>query len=389
MKYFPLLNLFHIAFFSLLNLYSADLESLPTRKLFDDESLNLNLADNKNKKLASTSSLFDSEFTELRKKHLQQSSPKPEQLKPTTPQPKASSTNDKAPNPQNPNTTAVNSDKAKATTTINKPIPKPTKPSQAKPRLAPSSTRSPAYDPKDLRNPNYLRQEAPVIIKEDIREGRIYVTAGIGGVLGSTNPSNIARVDNDAFQKASAAAYKGNSLTARFGRVDSDIAVVGMVGVGYDSSISNRSLGYSIGLEYLYQDKTLKQQYSTHDAFGNRVSGGELELGETHYIMAKILGKYRIDSWLPYIGIGGGMAIYNIRDHLSTDLHAPIFGNSTHTTPVIMFATGLEYDFNQDWSITGEYKYLYCPTATLNKELKSEFKSFDSHNLMIGAKYGF
>jgi opacity protein-like surface antigen len=244
-------------------------------------------------------------------------------------------------------------------------------------------------DPKALTAPDHPQETQRVFIKEDLREGRFYVTAGIGGVLGTTSTKNIARVDNDAFQKASAAAYQGNSLTARFGRVDSDIALAAIIGAGYDSSIKNRSLGYSIGLEYLYQDKVLNQHYTTHDAFGNTISQGTLQVGQTHYILAKFLGKYRLDSWMPYLGIGGGMAIYNIQDKVSGGLHLPIFGDQTHAAPVIMPVVGLEYDLNQDWSITGEYKFLYSPTATFNKGVKGKFKPIETHNLIIGAKYGF
>jgi opacity protein-like surface antigen len=378
---------------SLLN--AADSTPLLSRHVSTDDWLDDVPKENKSKKPKNYIPLFDSEFTEIREKHSKKASSdaKPSQA------PKVNSIPLDHPAQQSlqatdrslsiPSKPKANLSTQKASSTNKKQSKTASK--NTKKAVSTAYNRDPKamYDPKDFRDPKYIHEPDPIVIKEDIREGRIYVTAGIGGVLGTTGTGNIARVDNDAFQKASAAAYQGNSLTARFGRVDSDIAIVGMIGAGYDSSIRNRAVGYSVGLEYLYQGKALKQRYTTHDAFGNQVSQGELEVGETHYIMAKFLGKYRIDSWMPYIGIGGGMAIYNTQDNTSGNLHIPIFGNSTHAAPVIMPVAGLEYDLNQDWSLTGEYKYLYCPTVTFNKGLKGKFKSLDTHNLLIGAKYGF
>ncbi|MDW8349517.1 MAG: outer membrane beta-barrel protein [Verrucomicrobiae bacterium] len=366
--------------------------------LFDSDFLTSNTSSNKKSGIAQENSLFDPEFRNIREQAARRKNPSfDESQKDVASKPKSSVSN--------PSTTssAAAAPDSSLKRTVSQPSQEKKSPAPSlsnlthnqKPRKVTKTSQTTArdpkemYDPKDLHEDLYMGENPRVVIKEDMREGRIYVTLGIGGVLGSTSSGSIARVDKDAFSNVSAASYHGNSLTARFGRVDSDIALVGMAGVGYDSSISDRGLGYSIGLEYLYQDKSLTQHYTTHDNFGNQVTSGEISVGEIHYIMAKFLGKYRINSWMPYVGIGGGMALYKTRDLVSSALHLPIFGNGTHAAPVIMPVVGLEYDLNQDWSITGEYKYLYCPTARFNEGVKAEFKPLDTHNLIIGAKYGF
>ncbi len=151
------------------------------------------------------------------------------------------------------------------------------------------------------------------------------------------------------------------------------------VSMGYDSYLPRNSWGYTAAFEYQFRPNDASW------AFQNVSTGqrGTLVMDDSHFFLAKMLGRYRFNAIIPYFGGGAGMGMFNING----DAGVP---SGTYWEPVVAGIAGLEFPVSSQISFFTEYKYL---TTVQDLEINGgsglKFKPFGSHIITIGMKYGF
>ncbi|MDK3157209.1 hypothetical protein QPK87_11550 [Kamptonema cortianum] len=151
------------------------------------------------------------------------------------------------------------------------------------------------------------------------------------------------------------------------------------ISTGYDSYMPRNSWGYTAAFEYMYRPNDASW------AFQDITTGqrGTLVMDDSHYFMAKMLGRYRMDRVIPYFGAGAGMGLFTING----DAGIP---SGDYWEPVVAGIAGLEITVSSQISFFTEYKYL---TTVQDLNIKGgsglKFQPFGSHIVTIGMKYGF
>ena len=111
-----------------------------------------------------------------------------------------------------------------------------------------------------------------------------------------------------------------------------------------------------------------------------RISTGKLEM-DMGFLMFNALLRAGVGKWEFYGGPGAGGFVAGTTDNVGR--------GDTNASYAYQFMGGIDYNFQQDWSVFAEYKYLVTPDFTFGKGSSVAFHDYDQNLVMLGIRRHF
>ena len=159
-------------------------------------------------------------------------------------------------------------------------------------------------------------------------------------------------------------------------KMEEGFVVIGAIGRSYRNNVRAE-------VEGAYRSNDV----DNHSTTGPALDGSE---GDTHVASAMVNGYYDLPNstnLTPYIG--GGLGVARVAyDNYATTADGEILDDAK-TVPAFQAMVGLNAPITSRLSMNAEYRYFTTAKTKVQSGLVESNTSYDTHNVVLGARYAF